>query len=144
MTHKDDSTEGSTASGSHEQTAEDGTETRAIVPSPLDTLGTDGSNTDTSNGGDETVSRADVGTVPCAPHDPDRGTSRCTSESEELDTGVALEGLKGDDTTLDSAGSTSTDSESTSQFEDQTADHSPAVGDGAGRHGGRPGVGDIV
>lgn len=142
--HKDDGPESSTASRGHDETAEDGTETLAIVPSPLDTLGTDSRNTDTSNGGDERVGRADVGVVPGAPHDPGSGTSRSTGEGEKLNTGVAIKGGERDDATLDGAGGTGTDSQSTGQLEDETADHGPAVGDGAGGDRSGPGVGDIV
>lgn len=85
-----------------------------------------------------------MGAVACAPHDPDTGTGSSTGKGEKLDTGVALEGFDGDDATLDGAGGTGADGESSGQFEDETADHGPPVGDGAGRDRGRPGVGDIV
>lgn len=80
----------------------------------MDIFGIDGSNIDISNGGDEIVSRVDVGIVFCVLYDLDRGISRCISESEELDIGVVFEGFKGDDIIFDSVGSMSIDSESIS------------------------------
>lgn len=127
--HEDDGTETSTASRRHEETSKDSTKTRALIPTPLDLSSTDSSNTDTSNGGDETVGGRNVGAVTSAPHDPERSTGSGTGEGEKLDTGVALESLDGDDTALDGGGCTGSDCEGAGHFEDETADHGPAVGD---------------
>jgi hypothetical protein len=52
---EDDGTEASRGSGSHSQTGEDGTETLALVPSPLDIAGARNRDTNTGNGRDERV-----------------------------------------------------------------------------------------
>lgn len=141
---EDDSGETTRDGGSHSQTGEDGTETLALVPSPLNTVGTDGSDTDTSDGGDQGVGGRDVGRVTSAPHDPRSSTGGGTGEGEQLDTGVVAEGSERNDTVLDGGGGTGTDSQSAGHLKDQAEDHGPSVGDGPGGDTGSPGVGDIV
>lgn len=53
--HENDASKTSSDRWSHEQTGEDGTHTLSTVPSPLNLAGTDGSNTNTSDGGDKGV-----------------------------------------------------------------------------------------
>ncbi len=73
--HEDDGGEDARDGRSHCETGEDGTEALAIVPAPLDALGTDRRDTDTGDGGHQRVCRGHMGVVTCAPHDPDRCTS---------------------------------------------------------------------
>ena len=68
--HEDGSGKAGGNGRSHPETGEDGTETLAAVPAPLDLAGPDGRDTDASDGGDERVGRRDVGRVSRAPHDP--------------------------------------------------------------------------
>ena len=82
--------------------------------------------------------------VPCAPHDPNRGTGQSAGESKHLNTSVALEGITGNNTVLDGIRSTSSDSNGTHHLEDGTQDHGLTVGDGTRRDRGSPSVGDIV
>jgi len=82
--------------------------------------------------------------VPCAPHDPDGGTSQSASEGKHLNTGIALEGIVRDDSVLDGIGGTGTNSDSTNHFKDSTQNHSLAVGNRTGRNRGSPSVGNIV
>lgn len=117
--------------GSHTQTSKDGTETLSFVPSPLDLGGTDSGNADASDGRDERVGGGDVSRVSSAPHDPGRGGSQGTCKGEHLNTGIALEGVVGDDAVLDGIGSTSTDSDGAKHLEDCAQDHGLAVGDGS-------------
>ena len=142
--HEDDGTEASRGKGSHSETSKDGTETLALVPSPLDLRSTCDSNTDTSNRGDEGVGRRDVGRVLGAPHDPERGTSEGAGECQHLDTSIALEGTGRNDTVLNGIGSTGTDSDGTHHLEDGTQDHGLAVRNGAGGNRSSPSVGNIV
>lgn len=69
-----------------------------------------------------------MGRVPCAPHDPDGGTSQSAGESKHLNTGVTLESVVGDDSVLDGIGGTGTNSDGTNHLEDGTQDHGLAVG----------------
>lgn len=142
--HEDDGTEASRDGGSHAQTSEDGTETLSVVPSPLDLVGTSGSNTHTSNGGNQRVSGGDVGGVSRAPHDPGRGSGEGAGEGEHLDTGIVVEGGVGDDAVLDGLGSTGTDGDGSKHLEDGAEDHGLSVGNGSRRHTGRPSVCNIV
>jgi hypothetical protein len=125
--HEDDGAERGRGGGSHTETSEDGTETLALVPSPLDLGGTSDGNTNTSDGGDERVGRGNVSRVLCAPHDPDGGTGERAGKGKHLDTGVALERVVGDDTVLDGVGCTGTDSDCTYHLKDGTQNHSLAV-----------------
>ena len=98
-----------------------------------------------------------------APHHPAGSTSQRTGEGQHLDAGIVAEGLDGDDLVLDRVCRASTDSEGTEEFKlgvcqstpsnvcrysggsyACSKDHSPSVGDGAGRDTGSPSVGDIV
>lgn len=142
--HENGSTETSCDKRSHYQSRENGTKTLAFVPAPLNALGTDSSDTDTCNGGDERIGGRDVSVVSCTPHDPGGCTGRRASKGQELNTCIVFEGRNWDDTVLDGGGSSSTDSEGTGHFENQAKKHSLAVGDGARRDAGRPGVGNIV
>lgn len=142
--HEDDGAEASSNSRGHGQTGEDGTESRAAVPAPLNTANTSRGNTDTGNGRDERVCRRDVGRVARAPHDPDGGAGRRAGKGEQLHAGVVLEGLHGDDAVLDGRGGARADGEGAEEFEDQAEDHGHAVRDGPRGHRGSPGVGDIV
>jgi hypothetical protein len=92
------------------------------VPSPLDTLDTNSSNTNTSNRRDERVCGRDVSVVSCAPHDPDRSTSCGTSEGEKLYRSVTLESAERDDAVLDGRSSSGTDGKRSGHFEYQTQD----------------------
>jgi hypothetical protein len=142
--HEDDGTEAGRGSGSHSKTSEDSTKTLALVPSPLHLLSTSDGDTDTSNRGDKRVGRRNVSGVLCAPHDPDGGTGKGAGEGKHLNTGVVLEGIRGNDTVLDGVGSTSTYGDGTDHLEDGTENHSLAVGNGARRDRSGPRVGDIV
>lgn len=161
--HEDDGGEAARNGGSHEETGEDGTETLALVPAPLNTLwrlasrrsaaverviktytGANSGDTDTGDGGHERVGGRNVGRVARAPHDPDGSTSSRTSEGQELNASVVLESVKRDDTTLDGGGGAGTDGQGAGEFEDETGGHGPAVGDGARGDRSGPGVGDIV
>ena len=142
--HEDGCTEASSNGGSHSKTGEDGTETLATVPPPLDVAGSHGCDTDTSNRRDQGVGRRNVSRVACAPHDPDGSTCEGASESQHLDRGVVLEALVGDDAVLDGLCCSCTDGDGSHHFEYGAEDHGLAVGDGTGGHAGGPGVGDIV
>ena len=82
--------------------------------------------------------------VLCTPHDPGGSSSKSTSESKHLDTGVALESRGGNDSVLDGVCGSRTNRDSTKHLEDGTEDHSLSVGDGPGGDGGGPRVGDII
>lgn len=142
--HEDDSTEACRGGGSHSETCKDGTETLALVPTPLDVLSTSDGNTNTSDGRDKRVRRRDVSRVLGAPHDPDRGTSQSAGECKHLNTSIALEGGGRNDSVLDGVGGTGTDSDGTYHLEDSTQNHGLAVRDGARRDRGGPRVGNIV
>jgi len=111
----------------HTQTSKDSTKTFSIIPAPLDLSSSHSSNTDTSDGRDQRVSRRNVSGVLGAPHDPGGSTSERTSESKHLDTSVSLESRGGNDTVLDGLSSTGTDSNSSKHFEDSTEDHGLAI-----------------
>jgi len=106
---EDGGTETSGDGGGHTETGKDGSETFSFVPSPLNLRGTDGSDSDTGNGGNERVGGRDVGRVSSTPHDPGGCTSEGTGESEHLDSGVTSESRVGDNTVLDGIGSSSSD-----------------------------------
>jgi hypothetical protein len=106
---EDGGTETSGNSGCHTETGKDGSESFSFVPSPLNLGGTDGSDSDTGDGGNERVGGRDVGRVSSTPHDPGGSTSEGTGESEHLDTGVTSESRVGNDTVLDGIGSSGTD-----------------------------------
>lgn len=142
--HEDDGAEARRDGGSHAQAGEDGTETLSVVPSPLDLVGTGGGDTDASDGGDERISRGDVGGVPRAPHDPGGGGGEGASEGKHLDAGIVVEGGVGDDAVLDGLGSAGTDGDGSEHLEYGTEYHGLSVGDGSRRHAGRPGVCHIV
>lgn len=142
--HEDAGTESSRDGGSHTETSEDGTETLSAIPSPLDLGGTHGRNTDTGNRRDQRVGRGNVGRVPCAPHDPGRGTGESAGEGQHLDAGITPEGVGRDNTVLDGFGGSGTDRDSADHLKNGTQDHGLAVGDGSRGHTGSPGVGDIV
>jgi len=127
--HEDDGTEAGRGGGSHSETSEDGTETLALVPAPLNVLSTSNSDTNTSDRRDERVGGRNVSGVLGAPHDPDGGTSEGAGESKHLDAGVTLEGVGGDDSVLDGVGSTGTNSDGTNHLEDGTENHGLAVRD---------------
>jgi hypothetical protein len=127
--HEDDGTEAGRGGRSHSKTSEDSTKTLALVPAPLHVLCTGNSDTDTSDRGYKRVGGRNVSRVLGAPHDPDRGTSESASEGEHLNTGIVLEGTGGNDTVLDSVGSTGTDSDGTDHLEDGTENHGLTVGD---------------
>jgi len=130
--------------GRHTEASEDGSESRSLVPSPLHVASADCSNTNTSDGRDKRVGRRNVGRVAGTPHNPDGGTSRCASECEKLNGSVAVECRDRDNAVLDGRCSPSTDCEGTSDFEDQTEDHSLLVCDGTGGNTRGPCVCDIV
>lgn len=142
--HEDGGAEASSDSWRHAESSEDGTETLAAVPSPLNVASTGNGDTHTSNGGDQRVGGGDVGGVLSAPHDPERGTGESAGEAEHLDAGVVLEGIWWDDFVLDGVCRASSDGDGAHHFEDGGEDHGPAIGDGARGDGGGPGVGDIV
>ena len=142
--HEDDDTESSRDDRGHNQTSEDGTETLTLIPTPFDFAGADNGNTNTGDSRDQRVSRRDVSGVDGAPHNPHGGTSERTSEGEHLNTGVVLEGIQGNNTTLDGGGGASTDSDGTNHLKDRTEHHSPSVGDRTGRDRGGPRVSNIV
>ncbi|VUC31347.1 unnamed protein product [Clonostachys rosea] len=125
--HEDGGSEASRDDRGHAETSEDGAETLTVVPSPLNLGGTNGSNTNTSDGGDDGVAGGDVGGVGSAPHNPGRGGGDGAGESQHLDTGVGLEGSRGDDTVLDGRGGTGTGSNGTSQLTASGQDHGPSV-----------------
>jgi hypothetical protein len=106
---EDGGTETSRDGGSHTETGKDGTETLSFVPSPLNLGSSNGGNSDTGDGGNERVGGRDVGRVSSTPHDPGRGTGEGTSEGKHLDTGVTSESGVGNDTVLDSVGSSGSD-----------------------------------
>ena len=162
--HEDDGTEAGRSGRCHSETSEDGTKTFALVPTPLYVGSTGNGDTNTSDGRDERVRRRDVSGVLGAPlhvevevsvcfmcnsykdtyHNPHGGTSESTSERKHLNTGVALEGIGGDNAVLDGLSGTGTDGDGTDHLEDGTQNHGLAVGDRAGRHRGSPCVGNIV
>lgn len=125
--HEDDGGKDGRDGRGHGQTGKDGTETRALVPSPLDAAGADSSDTDTSKRRDERVGGRDVGRVASAPHHPDGGTGSGAGESKELHAGIVLEGSDGDDAVLDGAGAAGTDGERTEHFKDQAENHGGSV-----------------
>ncbi len=142
--HEDDGAEAARDEGSSTEAGEDGTETLAVVPAPLDLAGADGGDTHTGDGRDERVGGRDVGRVARAPHDPGSGTGRGAGEGEELDTGIVAEGVAGNDTVLDGRGRPGAHGEGARQLEYDAEHHGLAVRHGARRHAGGPGVGDIV
>lgn len=142
--HEDGGSESSGDGRRHPETSEDGAETLAAVPAPLNLGGTDGGDTHTSNGGDQRVCRGDVGGVARAPHDPEGSSRERTGEGEHLHAGVVLEGGVGDDAVLDGFGGAGADGDGTEHLEDGAEDHGLSVGDGAGGDGGCPGVSHVV
>ena len=142
--HEDGRTKASGYGRGHSETSKDSTETLAVVPSPLDLVGTSESDTDTSNGRDERVGRRDVSRVASAPHDPGRGGSESTCESQHLNAGVAFECTVGNDAVLDRVGGTGSDCDGSEKFEACAKDHGLSVGDTPGGDTSGPGVGDIV
>ena len=131
-------------SRSHSKTSKDSTETLSVVPSPLDFVCSSDGDTDTSNSGDERVGGRDVGRVLSAPHDPGRGGCKSAGESQHLNADIAIEGVDGNDAVLDCVGGTSTNGDSSEEFEDGAENHGLPVGDRPGRDTGSPGVGYIV
>lgn len=125
--HEDSSTKAGSNSWSHKETSEDGTETLALVPSPLDLPSTNGGDTDTSDGRDEGVGGGDVSGVPGTPHDPGGSTSKSASEGKHLNTGITTESRVGDNSVLDSICGSSTDSNSTDDFKDSSENHGLSV-----------------
>lgn len=85
-----------------------------------------------------------MGGVTRAPHDPGRGSGERTSKGQHLNSGVATEGIGGDDTVLYRVGSPRADGQGAEQLKDQGADHGHAVADAAAGDTGGPCVGDIV
>lgn len=142
--HEDDGGKAGRDEGSHAETGEDGTEAGPSTPTPLYLAGADGSNTHTGDGGHEGVGRRHVGRVARAPHNPRGSTGRGTGKGEELHTGIASEGVAGDDAVLDGGSRSCAHSEGTRQFEDGTEHHGLSVRDGPRRDTGGPGIGHIV
>lgn len=116
--HEDGGAKAGRDGGSHEETGKDGSESLAVVPTPLDLAGTDGGDTDTGDGRDERVGGRDVGRVPGAPHDPGRGAGEGAGEGEHLHAGIAAEGVVGDDAVLDGFGSAGSDRDGTHHLKD--------------------------
>ena len=141
---EDDRAKDAGCNRSHAKTSEDGTQAGTLVPSPLYVASTDGGDTDTCDGRDQRVSRRDMSGVAGTPHHPDSSTGGGTGECEQLNASVAVECRDGNNAVLDGRCSSSTDCEGTSDFEDQTKDHSLLVGDRARGNTGSPGVCDIV
>ena len=85
-----------------------------------------------------------MGRVSRAPHHPGRGTGERTCKGEHLDTGVASEGLEGDDAVLDRVGGSRSYKHGTEDLENGAENHRLAIRDGTGGDRGGPSVGDIV
>jgi hypothetical protein len=96
--------------------SEDGCQSFTVIPSPLYRVDSSESNTDSSEGGDEGVSRRDRPTVPRAEHQPRSGSDDGAGEGEHLDTGVVLESRGRDDSVLDGRRSSSSDGDSSREF----------------------------
>lgn len=142
--HEDGRTEAGGNGRGHTEASEDGTKTLAVVPAPLDLIGTSDCDTDTSNSGDQRVGRGNVSRVASAPHDPGGSGSKRASEGKHLNTGIAVEGVVRNDAVLDRVGSSCADCDGTEEFEDGAEDHGLSVGDGPRGDRGGPGVGYIV
>nr|POF07165.1 hypothetical protein CFP56_31789 [Quercus suber] len=97
---EDDGTEAGGGGGRHAQSREDGRQTFAVVPTPLDLGCTSRGDTDTRDGRDERVGGRDVSGVAGAPHDPGGRGGESASECKHLHTGITIEGSQGDDTVL--------------------------------------------
>lgn len=142
--HKDDSGKATRSDWGHAQTSEDGTETLAIVPAPLNLGSASRCNSNTSNGRDERVGGRNVGRVTSAPHHPGGCSGKGTGEGKHLDTGIVAEGCVGDNAVFDGISGTGTDCDGAEELEDGTEDHSLAVGDGSRGNTGSPRIGNIV
>lgn len=135
------STEGSGQAGSDTPGSED---LRDTVPRPVDTVGTDGCETDTDDTSDDAVSGGDGKTDLGGESQEERRTDEGAKHTQHQNGGFLLESRDGDDVVTDSTSGTGTSQDGTREFHDGGDNHSLAHGQGPRRNRGSEGVGDIV
>lgn len=139
-----DSSKGSGHGGGDDETSKDGTETLSAVPAPAGGVESTDGDTDTGDGRDDRVGGRDGPSHLGGDGEPDGRDEDGVGETEELETGIVLENVGGDDTVLDRARDTGTDEDGTCKLEDGGGDDGLPHGQRFRSHGRCERVGDIV